>query len=90
MKKQYRRRVHRILPAPLGDGTFVFRSKSMTRDDGTLHHCTVNPQTGYVNCTCEAQRFAPGTSKFFITGEGHCKHLAKAIATVKAIYKNSK
>jgi len=42
MKAEIRRRVHRVLPEPTAEGAHVFKSKSMTRRDGTEHFCMVN------------------------------------------------
>jgi hypothetical protein len=87
--KAIRRCVRRVLPKPDADGTYVFVSKSMTRDDGTKHYCTVNLRTMICTCTCEGFKFTRGRAKFGVhSGESeHCKHLRRCLITLKRLDK---
>ena len=86
-KLRIRRRVYRPKLEPLADGAYVFAAKSFSLPIGVTYRCVVNPTTGYVWCSC--RDFGFRKDKFDPTyWEGSvCKHLRRAIRTVKTLVK---
>lgn len=86
-KGPIRRRVYRTRLEPLPDGTYVFKAKSFSRRSGLAYRCFVNPETGRVSCTCRDFRYRKDRWIPTMAGGPVCKHLKRAIRTVKRLRK---
>ena len=78
-----RRCVRRVQMAPLPDGTYLFRARSFSRRRGLVHRCRVNPQSGFVWCTCRDFQFRHAADAPTYWSGHVCKHLERAKRTVR-------
>ncbi len=81
--KTIRRCVRRVQLDPMPDGTYLFRARSFTRQRGSVYRCRVNPQTGFVYCTCRDFQFRRAAESPSFWGGRVCKHLERAIRTIR-------
>lgn len=85
-----RRRVYRLRPDPLPSGAYVFKAKSFSRRVGLAYRCYVNPKTGSIYCSCRDFKFRKGRVAATYPAGPACKHLQRAIRTVKRLQKLSR
>ena len=85
--RRFRRRVHRLVLDPLPDGSYIFKTKSFTRETGTSYRCRINPHTGYVWCSCRDFKYRRDRWKPNYWDGPVCKHLKRAIRTVRRLQK---
>lgn len=83
--KTIRRRVHRVRLEPNGLGFYVFRARSFTRRRGWVYRCGVNPTSGEVWCTCRDFRYRKRWQHPSYSYGSVCKHLERAIKTVRRV-----
>lgn len=87
-KAPFRRCVRRVRLAPDAYGTYTFRARSFTHRKG-IHRLRVNPTTGYVSCTCKDFRFRRGPFEPTYFGGDLCKHLQRAVRTVRKLQREA-
>lgn len=88
-REPIRRRVYRVCLDPLPDGTYVFKAKSFSRRCGPSYKCHVNPRTGFVFCTCRDFQYRRGRWMPTYEHGPFCKHLRRAVRTVKKLVKRA-
>lgn len=87
--KSIRRCVRRVRMEPESDGAYHFRARSFTRRNGVVHHCRVNPDTGFVWCSCKDFLFRHADESPTIWNGRVCKHLRRAIRTVRRVERDN-
>ena len=85
--KAIRRRVFRRPMAPAEDGTYTFRARSFSRKGGRAYRVLVNPQSGHISCNCPDFTYRKATIGSTYFGGAVCKHLERAIRTVRKVEK---
>ena len=86
-KQPLRRRVFRLRLEPFEDGTYLFKARSFTRKKGRSYRVRVNPQTGFVWCSCRDFHYRRQFLSPNYWDGPFCKHLARAVKTVRKVEK---
>lgn len=68
---------------PTEDGTYLFRARSFSRQNGQVYRCRVNPVTGAVWCNCGDFQFRKASEDPTYWHGSVCKHLERAKRTVR-------
>jgi hypothetical protein len=84
-KQPLRRRVFRLQLAPFADGSYLFKARSFSRKKGRSYRLRVNPQTGYVWCSCRDFHYRKEGLRPNYWDGPFCKHLARAVKTVRKV-----
>jgi hypothetical protein len=75
--------VRRVRLEPTEDGTYLFRARSFSRQNGVVYRCRVNPVTGAVWCNCGDFQFRHAPEEPTYWCGRVCKHLERAKRTVR-------